>query len=143
MTQDQMKQVMVRVFAECQTLRDAGQKEYAGGEESFGNFNRLAGLLGINRKAVLMVYFTKHFDGIMSYVRGHRSQREDVRGRINDAIVYLCLLRGMVEEEEANVQKDVQAMLPDNGRGDRLATTLGGGMPDHAESAKGYQGRDD
>ena len=30
-------------------------------------------------------------------VDGYKSQREDVRGRITDAIVYLCLLWGMVD----------------------------------------------
>ncbi|HEX6940221.1 MAG TPA: hypothetical protein VF158_12475 [Longimicrobiales bacterium] len=49
----------------------------------------------------MLVYLEKHLDGIHAYVQGHRSQRESVRGRINDAIVYLCLLRGMVEQAEA------------------------------------------
>ena len=47
-----------------------------------------------------MVYLLKHIDGISSYVNGHKSQREDVRGRITDSIVYLCLLWGMIEERE-------------------------------------------
>jgi hypothetical protein len=47
-----------------------------------------------------MVYLLKHIDGISSFVNGHESQREDVRGRITDAIVYLCLLWGMVESKE-------------------------------------------
>lgn len=47
-----------------------------------------------------MVYLLKHIDGISSFVNGHKSQREDVRGRITDAIVYLCLLWGMVEDTE-------------------------------------------
>ena len=47
-----------------------------------------------------MVYLLKHIDGISSFVNGHKSQREDVRGRITDVIVYLCLLWGMIEEDE-------------------------------------------
>jgi hypothetical protein len=47
-----------------------------------------------------MVYLLKHIDGISSFVNGHESQREDVRGRITDAIVYLCLLWGMVESKK-------------------------------------------
>jgi len=42
----------------------------------------------------------KHIDGICSFVEGHKSQREDVRGRITDVIVYLCLLWGMVEQND-------------------------------------------
>ena len=44
-----------------------------------------------------MVYLLKHMDGIISWVDGNESQREDVTGRITDAITYLCLLWGMVE----------------------------------------------
>ena len=32
--------------------------------------------------------------------RGHKSQREDVTGRLTDAIVYLCILWGMIEEDK-------------------------------------------
>lgn len=96
-----MQQVMYNVFNECDALRAAGQKEYARDDaEAFANFNRVANATGVDRKGVLMVYAMKHWDGIASYVQGHQSQREDVRGRINDLIVYLCLLRGMVEEEQ-------------------------------------------
>jgi len=98
-----MAQVMERVFAECQQLRDAGQREYARRESNaFANFERVAERVGISREAVLLVYLEKHLDGIHAWVNGHRSQRESVKGRINDAIVYLCLLRGMVEEREAS-----------------------------------------
>jgi hypothetical protein len=98
LSQNEVKAVMDQVFAECHQLREAGQKEYAHTDhDAFGNFNRLSTLLGLTRGQVLMVYLTKHLDGIASYVKGHRSQRESVKGRINDAIVYLVLLRGMVE----------------------------------------------
>lgn len=94
--------VMSRVFKECMLLREAGQKEYAHNEDNaFANFDRVAADLGLDRKQVLMVYMRKHFDGIVAYVNGHKSQREDVRGRIKDMIVYLGLLYGMVESEES------------------------------------------
>lgn len=99
MTQEQMADVMDRVFEECQRLRGAGQKEYARTEDNaFANFERVAADLGLTREEVLWVYARKHMDGVVSWIKGHRSQREGVEGRINDLIVYLCLLRGMVEE---------------------------------------------
>lgn len=102
MTRAEMAAVMDRVFDECRALRDAGQQEYARREENaFANFERIAERLDVSREAVLMVYLEKHLDGIHAWVNGHRSQRESVKGRINDAIVYLCLLRGMVEEAES------------------------------------------
>ena len=102
MTREEMAVVMDRVFDECRALRDAGQREYARRESNaFANFERVAERVGISREQALMVYLEKHLDGIHAWVNGHRSQRESVKGRINDAIVYLCLLRGMVEEREA------------------------------------------
>tara|TARA_R110002020_G_scaffold90061_2_gene219548 strand:+ start:748 stop:1041 length:294 start_codon:yes stop_codon:yes gene_type:complete len=82
-------------------MREAGQKEYARKtSNAFANFERVADHIDSSREKVLMVYLLKHIDGISSYVNGHKSQREDVRGRITDSIVYLCLLWGMVEDTE-------------------------------------------
>ena len=47
-----------------------------------------------------MVYLLKHIDGISAYTKGHKSQREDVRGRLTDAMVYLMLLWSMVIEDK-------------------------------------------
>lgn len=100
MTKDDMAKVMEAIFRECQDLRNAGQKEYAHEEtNAFGNFERIGKELGLRREQILFVYARKHWDGIIAHVTGHKSQREDVRGRINDLIVYLCLFRGMVEED--------------------------------------------
>jgi hypothetical protein len=80
--------------------RDDGQKEYARNIDNvFDNFERVGKYIDIDREQVLMVYLLKHIDGIMAYINGHESQREGVEGRITDAIVYLLLLRGMVEDK--------------------------------------------
>jgi hypothetical protein len=101
MTRNEMAEVMEKVFVECKTLRGAGQAEYAHREDNaFANFERVGERLGISREKTLLVYLEKHIDGVHSWVKGHRSQRESVKGRINDIIVYLCLLRGMVEQAE-------------------------------------------
>ncbi len=81
-------------------MRAAGQKEYARkNNNAFANFERVGKNLDLSREDVLLVYLLKHIDGICSFVKGHKSQREDVRGRITDAIVYLCLLWGMIEHD--------------------------------------------
>lgn len=102
MTREQMAAVMVQMADEENTTREAGQKEYAhASENAFRNFESLATELKVDRKLVLWIYLRKHMDGILAYINGHKSQREDVRGRIKDARVYLALLRGMVEEDES------------------------------------------
>ena len=82
-------------------MREAGQKEYARKQNNaFANFERIAENLSLDKQEVLMVYMLKHVDGVCAYIKGHKSQREDGRGRITDIIVYLWLLWGMVEEDE-------------------------------------------
>lgn len=102
------------VFAdEINVLREAGQAEYAGrDEDAFANFMRIGDELGLRREIVLWVYAMKHRDGIANYMAGHRSQREDVRGRINDLIVYLFLLYGMLEEREGEGGAPVPVPTP-------------------------------
>ena len=90
---------MKGILSEVQQTRDSGQKEYAHTENNvFANFERVANTLNIEREKVLMTYLLKHIDGIVAHIDGHQSQREEVTGRITDAIVYLMLLWGMVED---------------------------------------------
>lgn len=81
-------------------VRDDGQREYAQDIDNvFANFDRVATHLNLTREQVLLVYALKHWDGIIAYINGHKSQREDIRGRIKDLRLYLALLWGMVDEE--------------------------------------------
>jgi hypothetical protein len=85
---------------EVRETRDDGQKEYARTDDNvFANFDRVSDCLKISSEKALMVYLLKHIDGISSYLDGHKSQREDVSGRIKDAIVYLFLLWAMIDGE--------------------------------------------
>ena len=54
-----------------------------------------------------MTYTLKHIDGIVSHVNGEVSQREDVRGRITDVIVYLSLFWAyLVKDEDLDKEID-------------------------------------
>ena len=97
-TKEDMIKIMNDIIEQVKEARDDGQDEYARDKENaFANFERIGDWLGKTREEVLMVYLLKHMDGIISWVDGNESQREDVSGRITDAITYLCLLWGMVE----------------------------------------------
>jgi hypothetical protein len=102
MTHQQLVDLMENeIFPALRRVKEDGHKEYAHSQEdAFANFHRVAERLGISREKVLMVYAEKHLDGIHSYLKGHKSQRESVRGRIKDAIMYLMILWGMVAENE-------------------------------------------
>ena len=103
MNKEEMNKLSEDMYQEEVQIRDAGQAEYARDEDNvFANFERVGATLDIPREKVLMIYLLKHIDGIVSYIDGHKSQRESVTGRITDAIVYLMLLWGMCEDKEYN-----------------------------------------
>ena len=89
-----------KIFKKVKKIHTEGQREYAMNEDNvFANFERISDTLHISREKVLMVYLLKHIDGISAYIKGHKSQRESVEGRLTDAIVYLMLLWSMVIED--------------------------------------------
>jgi hypothetical protein len=108
MKKQELDLVMELVGKKIRGLRDAGQKEYSRDEaDSFANFERVGARCRcsncgqpIGKEIAAMVYLEKHIDGIHAHVSGHKSQRENVTGRIEDAIVYLNILWGMVAENE-------------------------------------------
>ena len=96
---EEMSASLERLFDDIRQTRAAGQAEYARAEANvFANFDRIASLLDLSREEVMMTYAFKHMDGILAHVRGHRSQREAVRGRVIDLMLYLALF---VASEEA------------------------------------------
>ena len=94
------------LIAEVIKMRDTKGKEYANNQDRFSNFNRLASKLGINRLAVANVFLTKHMDAIDQYCRTQQQySTENIRGRIVDAICYLTLIAGMIEEDEPDIDR--------------------------------------
>ena len=101
MKHKQMLDLMDSIFEHVTNMHTNGQKEYAMDEDNvFANFQRIANQTGNPKEMVLWIYLMKHIDGIASHIKGHVSQRENVKGRLTDAIVYLCILWGMIESKE-------------------------------------------
>lgn len=101
-SQADVKKLMAEIFNACMITREDGQKEYAHNEaNALQNFDDEAKNLDIPRMKVWAVFAGKHWRGIRAYINGHKSQREDVRGRIKDLIVYLVLLEAMIYDDEA------------------------------------------
>ena len=99
MHRQDMRKLIERIFKEVLRVRDAGQSEYARSQKNvFANFERVASFTSTTREKALLTYMLKHMDGLCAYADGHRSQREDARGRLTDIIVYCLLFWGMVED---------------------------------------------
>ena len=108
MTKDQFDDLFTSIIDQVKATRDDGQKEYAHDEVNvFANFERTARQLNTTREKVLMTFLMKHMDCIVAHINGHESQREDIRGRVKDAIVYLFLLWAMIDgEKQLNAIKE-------------------------------------
>jgi hypothetical protein len=105
-TREEMSHLLDEIQAAERAVRHDGQLEYARDQgNAFANFDRVADDLGLTREQVCYIYFRKHVDGIVSHLNGHTSQREDVRGRIKDARMYLALLWGMLNAAETTPKK--------------------------------------
>lgn len=92
------------LLGEClETLLTKGAA-YSGDIDANSNFKRNAERLGMTKYQVLMVYMNKHFDGINNAIRANpeypEEKTEGMKGRILDAINYLCILHTLIEEDK-------------------------------------------
>jgi len=107
MIKEEMNDLMEHIVDEVIRIRNAGQTEYARDLDNvFANFERVASFTGTTREKALLTYMIKHVDGLCAYADGHKSQREDVRGRLTDIIVYSILFWGMIVDNEKQGDSD-------------------------------------
>lgn len=95
--------------------------EYAGSDEKFANFNRLAVLQEIRRESIWFTYFVKHFDSLTTFIRRvnkgesiseiEATLSEPIAGRIKDMINYLLILYGMIEEEKEKAETAIGSCI--------------------------------
>lgn len=96
-------QLLSFVSARIQELSALKGGEYAGDEDRLANFRRNGKALGVPMELIWAVYCNKHLDAIMQYIKDlvagtARSRAEPIQGRIDDAIVYLILLKAILDE---------------------------------------------
>jgi len=95
------------IIPEIKKTRESGQAEYARNEEDvLANFKRTGKSLKLSPEKIIAVYMMKHQEGVLSYIDGYKSQREDVTGRLTDIIVYCCLLWAHVIDNQQPSDKD-------------------------------------
>ncbi len=127
------------LYERLRALTATKGEEYKRREDNqFANFERGAASLGLTREQVLMVYLSKHLDSIVTYVKDRAAGQEKVyaepiSGRIDDAILYLLLLRGMTIENDEEQGRRVAAAIFDGFNGD----------PDDIEAVHNWQSMHD
>jgi hypothetical protein len=90
------------LYDECLNTMESKGHDYSGpGFDAYANFIRaeMSSRGTVDRKQVLMIYASKHWDAINTAVwqREELCAGERVRGRIIDLIVYLTFLAHMEE----------------------------------------------
>ena len=100
MNHQTFKTVINQTFERMHELTASKGIEYANSDDQLANFKRLSEKLGLTPEAVNLVYLTKHMDAIESYVKNGKSNSEPIHGRIEDAILYLILLKSIIVEKE-------------------------------------------
>lgn len=81
--------------------------EYAGSEDRLANFKRGAQLTGIEPMTVALIYLSKHYDGVCTYIRDlqtgqDRPRSESIEGRLDDMINYCILIKAIIKERRAH-----------------------------------------
>lgn len=82
--------------------------EYASDQDRLSNFKRAAELTGSDPLQIALIYMSKHFDAVCSYVR-HQSIGKDLKlsepieGRFNDLINYCILMKAIIHEQRGNL----------------------------------------
>jgi len=72
--------------------------EYSRDSDQLANFKRQAVELGVPDTIILAVYLNKHLDAIKSFIKNGKEFSEPIEGRIDDAILYLVLLKGLISD---------------------------------------------
>jgi hypothetical protein len=103
-------EIVEETIRELKKLGELKGGEYAGDTDRLANFRRNAVALGCNMELIWAVYCAKHWDAVMQYIQDlqtgkQRTRLEPITGRIDDIIVYLLLLKCMVEEREGIEEK--------------------------------------
>lgn len=107
-------------FSEMKRLTATKGAEYKGeGGGQFGNFIRYGSRAGLTVGQAWSVMFGKHLDAIDTFIRDDarkigRARSEPIGGRIDDAILYLMLLKGMVSTGLVGTTPDGVLNQPDH-----------------------------
>jgi len=109
------EQVVTPTFEECRRLLDTKGADYSGLNDRFLNFKINGTRLGLTKYQVWSVYFAKHIDALFNAIKDNpelpRTNSELIETRIQDAICYLTLMRGMLLEDERLTSVVTDAMV--------------------------------
>lgn len=89
-----------RLIDEGKAIMDAKRPAYTRGDDDvLANFKRIAKMTGMTPEQVLVVYWHKHWDAVITaLLRPDVAQGEGIEGRLADLLNYLFLAHGLIRE---------------------------------------------
>ncbi len=108
MNQQDFTQLVDDTLVACRQLLVVKGGEYAGSKDRLANFKRGSDLTGSTPLQVALVYMSKHYDSICTYVKKDAAGQEQVLseaidGRFDDMINYCMLMKALIKENNAKV----------------------------------------
>lgn len=101
----QWAELLAKTIKQIEHLSVAKGGEYAGDDDRLANFRRNAEAMSVQMELIWGVYAAKHWDAVMQFVSDlqtgrERERSEPIQGRLDDLIVYLVLMKAIVEERD-------------------------------------------
>lgn len=104
MNQQHFTALVDETFQTARQLLVVKGGEYAGSDDRLANFKRGAGLTGATPLQVALIYLSKHYDAVSTFVKDDaagisRPRSESIEGRLDDLLNYCILLKGLIREQ--------------------------------------------
>lgn len=106
MTQQDFNQIVTKMLDHARDTLVKKQAEYNLSDNRFDSFIHGAGITGWTPEQVLLGYWTKHLASIIEIINSKAQFSEElVDEKIGDAINYLLLLRGLLEDQNRIIKQ--------------------------------------
>lgn len=105
MTNDELRIIFTSTVRDIASLLDIKGGEYADDTDRLSNFKRGAALAGVTPLQCALIYMSKHYDAVATFVRDDaegrtRPRSETINGRLDDMINYCVLLKALIAETQ-------------------------------------------
>lgn len=104
MTNKDFAELQLRIFEDCMKISKAKGADYTkGSQDALANFKEAGKDVDVNALKICWIFTNKHYSAITNYVKtGGQSESEPIAERIKDAINYLTLMQGIINETKQN-----------------------------------------
>lgn len=109
MKNEQFNEIVKSTFNRLAELSSTKGHEYSGDYDRLLNFKRNGAALALPATTIWAVYAAKHWDAVMQNIQDRqvgkeRQLSEPIEGRIDDLLLYLLLLKGLLVDAEEKPQ---------------------------------------